>query len=171
MGGRLVVISGLPGVGKSDAARRVAAALGAVHLSIDSIEEALLSSGLDDGWTTGVAAYEAVRAAAELNLSLGLTVVVDAVNDSDPARETWRRAAASTAASLRWVMIACSDPPEHRRRLESRERGLAFIVELTWDDVGARADEYAPWTDPVLHIDSARRSPDEVAAEILDALR
>ena len=91
MSGRLIVVSGLPGVGKSEAARRVAAALRAVHLSIDPVEEALLSTGLAPGWTTGVAAYEAVRAAAESNLSLGLTVVVDAVNDSEPARETWRR--------------------------------------------------------------------------------
>jgi predicted kinase len=168
--GRLIVVSGLPGVGKSEAARRVAAALGAAYLSIDPVEEALLSAGLAPGWTTGVAAYEAVRAAAASNLSVGLTVVVEAVNDSEPARETWRRAVASTDASLHWVMITCSDVDEHRRRLEDRERGLRFINEPTWDDVRDRAEKYPPWTHPVLHVDSAGRSAGDVAGEIRDSL-
>jgi len=170
MSGRLIVVSGLPGVGKSEAARRVAAALRAVHLSIDPVEEALLSTGLAPGWTTGVAAYEAVRAAAESNLSLGLTVVVDAVNDSEPARETWRRASASTLAPVHWVMISCSDAGEHRRRLEGRERGLSHVVEPTWEEVRNLAAEYALWTGPLLRIESARKGADDVAAEILEAL-
>lgn len=56
MTGRLIVVSGLPGVGKSEAVCRLAAALGAAYLSIDPVEEALLSAGLAPGWTTGVAA-------------------------------------------------------------------------------------------------------------------
>lgn len=34
-----------------------------------------------------------MRAAAEQTRGLGRTVVVDAVNDSEPDRETWRQAA------------------------------------------------------------------------------
>jgi len=37
----LVVLSGLPGVGKTTVARDLAVASGAVHLRIDSIEQAL----------------------------------------------------------------------------------------------------------------------------------
>lgn len=86
----LIVISGLPGVGKTTVADLVGARLGAVRLSIDPVEDALLGAGFPQGWETGVAAYEAVRAMAELNLRTGRTVVVDAVNDSEPARDTWR---------------------------------------------------------------------------------
>lgn len=89
----LIVISGLPGVGKTTLAAALARQARAVHLSVDAAEEALLGAGLEPGWTTGVAAYEAVRAAAEQNLTLGLIVVVDAVNDSEAARQTWRTAA------------------------------------------------------------------------------
>ena len=85
-------------------------------------------------------------------------------------RETWRRAVASTDASLHWVMITCSDADEHRRRLEDRERGLRFINEPTWDDVRDSAEKYAPWTHPVLHVDSAGRSAGDVAGEIRDSL-
>jgi predicted kinase len=37
----LIVVSGLPGTGKSAVAAELAARLGAVHLSIDPIEDAL----------------------------------------------------------------------------------------------------------------------------------
>src|SRR3954447_26027131 len=73
----LVVVSGLPGTGKTAVAAELAARLGAVHLSVDPIEDALLGAGLPPSCETGVAAYEAARAVAEQNLALGLTVVAD----------------------------------------------------------------------------------------------
>ena len=91
----LTVISGLPGVGKTTVADLVGRRLGAVRLSIDTVEEALLAARLPRGGETGVAAYEAVGALAARDLRDGRSVVVDAVNDSEPARDTWRRASAS----------------------------------------------------------------------------
>jgi predicted kinase len=130
----LIVVSGLPGAGKSAVATELAAELGAVHLSIDPIEDALLGAGLPPSWETGVAAYEAARAAAEQNLALGRTVVVDAVNDSEPARETWRVASSRAATRLACVLLTLDDEVEHRRRLEGRVRELAHIGEPSWDD-------------------------------------
>jgi predicted kinase len=69
----LIVISGLPGTGKSEVAAELAARLKALHLSIDPIEDALLGAGLRSSWETGVAAYEATRVVAEQNLSLSRT--------------------------------------------------------------------------------------------------
>ena len=94
----LVVVSGLPGTGKSALADALAAHLGVVHLSIDVAEEAMLAVGLAPNWTTGVAAYEAAGALASLNLGLGSVVVVDAVSDSEDARSTWR-----SAGRTRWA--------------------------------------------------------------------
>lgn len=116
----LIVISGLPGTGKTTVAAALAARLGAAHLSVDPIEDALLGAGLPRTRETGVAAYEAVRVMAEQNLALGTSVVVDAVNDSEPARETWRTAAASVDAELVFVLLTLADRDEHRRRLEGR---------------------------------------------------
>jgi predicted kinase len=84
----LIVISGLPATGDDDCstpARR----FGAAHLSVDTVEEALLGAGL------------------EQNLSLGLNVVVDAVNDSNPARRTWRETAVNTGRDPRFVPPPC----------------------------------------------------------------
>ncbi|MEW1979672.1 AAA family ATPase [Citricoccus sp. NPDC079358] len=54
MTGRLVVVSGLPGVGKTSVAVIVAANTGAVHLSIDAVEESILACGLPTGRQVGV---------------------------------------------------------------------------------------------------------------------
>jgi predicted kinase len=166
----LVVLSGLPGTGKSAVATALATHLGAVHLSIDPIEDALLGAGLPRSWETGVAAYEAARVVTEANLALGLTVVVDAVNDSEPARDTWRAAAAATGSDPVFVVLALEDGVEHRRRLETRVRGLENVPEPSWDDVTARAAAYAPWAEgECLQVD-ARRPVEDLVVELVGRL-
>ncbi|WP_461470821.1 AAA family ATPase [Microbacterium sp. HJ5] len=118
---------------------------------------------------TGVAAYEAVRAAAEQNLALGRTVVVDAVNDSEPARDTWRRAAAATLSPLRFVLLTLDDEGEHRRRLEERTRNLGHVPEPTWEDVRRRRASFEPWSGPHLRV-NASAPVHEVAGVILTQL-
>lgn len=162
----LIVVSGLPGVGKTSLARSVAADVQAVHLSVDVVEDALLSAGLPAGWTTGVAAYEAVAAVAVQNLALGAVVVADAVNDSDAARETWRKAAARAGCELRFVVILPPPPDEHRRRLRERRRGLQLVAEPTWSAVVERAANYAPWTDPIQELDGRAPLPSLTAAVV-----
>lgn len=165
----LIVISGLPGTGKSAVAAALAGELCAVHLSIDPIEDALLGAGFPPSWQTGVAAYEATRAAAEQNLALGRTVVVDAVNDSEVARDTWRTAAARSEAALVFVLLILDDAEEHRRRLTGRERGLTHFPEPAWQDVQDRAAGYEPWDANCMRI-GAEAPVDELVAEILDQL-
>jgi predicted kinase len=96
----LLVVSGLPGTGKSTVADALAGRLHAVRVSVDAIQEGMLASGLPASWSTGAAAYGAGAAVAGMNLSNGATVVVDAVNDSEAARDTWRSAAARAEADV-----------------------------------------------------------------------
>jgi len=162
----LVVVSGLPGAGKTSVAEIIAARTGSVHLSIDAVEESILACGLPSGWQVGVAAYEAARAMAEQNLRLGHDVVVDAVNDSEEARQTWRTAASRTEASIEFVHLMISDAREHERRLSGRDRGFVFVGEPTWTDVERRRADYAAWSDEVLEFDTAARTADEIAGVI-----
>ncbi|MFW6597224.1 AAA family ATPase [Propionibacteriaceae bacterium Y2011] len=160
---RLVAVSGLPGVGKTSVAEIFAGRTGSVHLSVDAVEEAILACGLPSGWQVGVAAYEAVRAMAEQNLRLGHDVVVDAVNDSEEARQTWRTAASGADARIAFVCLTVSDVSEHERRLSGRDRGLVFVGEPTWADVERRSADYAAWSDEVMEFDTAARTADEIA--------
>ncbi|GAA4811930.1 AAA family ATPase [Tomitella cavernea] len=170
MTGHLIVISGLPGVGKTSVAEVFAVNTGAVHLSIDPIEESILACGLPAGRQVGVAGYETVRAMAEQNLRLGHDVVVDAVNDGEEARQIRRTAAARTGAFLEFVHLMISDVPEHRRRLSGRDRGLAHVSEPTWSDVQRRRADYAVWSDEVLEFDTAAQAADEIADSLTERL-
>ena len=150
----LIVISGLPGTGKTTVGEAVARERGAVWLSVDEVEDALLRVGLPPDRTTGVAAYEAAGAAAAENLRLGHVVIVDAVNDSEFARDTWRRAAEAASASVVFVLLTPPPEDEHRLRLRERTRQLAHQPEPSWLEVQERARTYEPWREPPVTIDS-----------------
>lgn len=166
---RLIVLSGLPGVGKTSVADLVARRLAAVHLSIDVVEEAMLGCGPPAGWQAGVAAYESIRVMSELNLRLGRTVVADAVNDSEEVRQTWRRAAEGAGTDLLFVHLVVPDLREHQRRLAGRDRGLRHVGEPSWAQVLSRASAYAPWVDDHLELDAAVMPLEDLADAVVQA--
>jgi hypothetical protein len=65
--GGLIVVSGLPGVGKTSVAAAVATRLNGVHLSVDPVEDAILRCDLPAGRNVGVAAYEAVLTCSDVD--------------------------------------------------------------------------------------------------------
>lgn len=160
----LVVFGGLPGVGKTTIARRLAAETGAVFLRIDVIEMALHDEGVDvDGH-----GYATAYALARSNLALGLTVVADCVNPVPETRDAWRAMAVEAGAALVEVEVVCSDAAEHRRRVEARVTDLPGFAPPTWQEVVDR--DYRPWDRERLVIDTAVVEPDVAVALIRSAL-
>lgn len=168
MAQHLIVTAGLPGSGKTSVAEALGRALGWPVLSVDPIEAAMRRAGLPPD-ATGLAAYAVAEAAAGANLRLGRSVVVDAVNPVEAAREAWRRLAGRQGAALTFIECACSDPGVHRARVEGRVRGLDGLPEVTWARVEARRAEYEPWTaaDDRLALDTTRASLGEMVAAVL----
>lgn len=150
----LVMMSGLPGAGKSRLADALAVELRAVIVSVDPIEDAMIASGLPMSFETGVAAYQVGAVVAAAQLRNGFTVIVDAANYLEVGRDIWRTAAAETHSPLKAIEVICSDADLHRMRLEGRRRGLRAYPEPSWDDIVRRASEVEAWTTPRLILDS-----------------
>jgi predicted kinase len=151
----LIVMSGLPGAGKSTLAQELARLLPAPVLSVDPVEAAMWRAGIDREQPTGLAAYVVVEALADELVGLGQRVIVDAVNDAPRARAQWLGVARRHGAVIRYVEVVCSDRALHRQRLERRRRFIEGFVEPTWDAVEARRANFQGWHDERLVLDSA----------------
>lgn len=165
----LIAMAGLPGSGKSAVAQALGRELRAPVLAVDAVEAALWRAGVggpdQPEVPTGVAAYSVVQSLAAELLDGGHTVIIDAVNAVEPARAACRSLASDRAIALRWIEVVCSDPVEHRRRLEQRGLRYAGFTEPTWAQVQARRTE--PWLDERLVLDSI----EEMTELVADALR
>jgi predicted kinase len=151
MSGTLIEFGGLPGSGKSTLAGRLAGRTGAVWLRIDEIEDAMRRNGLTPA-QTGVAAYSVAHDVAASHLRRGMTVIADAVNPVQVARDGWAGLAVETGARHVVVETSCPDPAEHRRRLDART-GFVDLIEV-----------YEPRADERLQVDTTRSLADCDAA-------
>ena len=159
----LIVIGGLPGTGKTSLARGLARALGAVHLRIDTIEQALRSATMGSD-ALGAAGYVVAYGVAADNLALDRTVVADAVNPRASIRAAWRDVARRAAVAIVEVEVICSDVAEHRRRVASRSADIPGLKLPTWDEIQRRA--YEPWTGAHLVVDTAQREEEQSVTEL-----
>ena len=154
----LYIFGGLPGVGKTTIAGGLARAIGAVHLRIDSIEQALRNSSVT---ISGPEGYVVAYAVAEDNLRLGHTVIADSVNPIELTRAAWRNVAVRAGTPYIEVEIVCTDQPEHRRRVETRIADIAGHRLPTWQQVCDR--DYEPWQAGIVINTAGRQTKASVA--------
>lgn len=157
-------------MGKSTVACALLAQWQAVYLRIDTIEQALRDSGAEGG----TAGYRVAYALARTQLAQGLPVLVDGVNPLPVTREAWHSVA--RGVPVLWldveVEVVCSDLAEHQRRVETRSSDIPGLTLPRWQAV--QQHDYAPWPASQAArcvVDTARMAPEQIAAEVLAALR
>jgi predicted kinase len=155
----LVIFGGLPGTGKSTLARQLADKLNAVYLRIDTIERAIADG--EEAVSINDKGYRVAYALAEDNLRLGRTVIGDCVNPLQITRDAWRNVAERAAVRALEIEVVCSDPLEHRRRIETR----IADVPVTWDEVVKR--NYEPWRGNYISLDTAGQDVAQSFATLL----
>ena len=152
---KIIVLSGLPSSGKSTIAEGIAAKLSIPLLSVDPIESAVIQAGTAKSFEAGLAAYLVARALAAEQLKAGNSVIIDAVNAEEEGKNIWRSLAKDFKLQLTVIETSLKDTDEHRRRVESRVRGMHGISEVTWDEVVERRKVYTEWKEPILKLDSS----------------
>ena len=157
----LFIFAGLPGTGKTTLSQQLARKINAVHLRIDTIEQALRE--LCHLQVEGEGYRLAYRIAGD-NLRLGIDVVADSCNPLELTRREWEQVAVDNGSTFFNIEVVCSDDREHRRRIETRNSKIRGLKLPTWRDVEDR--EYHDWTKDRIVIDTAGRSE----ADCLDML-
>ena len=145
--GRIVVLSGLPGSGKTTLARALCGGGRAVHLRVDTIEKAICESELAPPSAID-AGYRVAGAQASELAALGHDVVCDAVNADARGRAIWPKADLTV-----WVRA-----PEDLRAARTRARGSPEYPHV-WED----------WPYEVLQLDGTA-APDASAEVVWSTL-
>src|SRR5687767_12420004 len=95
---KIIIISGLPGSGKSTVAEMLAEKLKRPMFSVDPIESSIIKSGIPQSFETGLAAYLVAETLAAEHLKMGLSVIIDAVSPVQESRDMWRNLSVRHAA-------------------------------------------------------------------------
>lgn len=158
----LYVFSGLPGAGKTTLSQGLCRAIGAVYVRIDTIEQGLRDLCAYDVQGEGYGL--AYRLAAD-NLRLGQDVVADSCNPISLTRQAWRDIATNTNARCVQIEVVCSDPEEHRKRIETRQSNIPGLALPSWQAVLQR--EFHAWESTRWQLDTAGCTPQESLAQLL----
>jgi predicted kinase len=163
----LIAIGGLPGTGKTTVARALARRLGAVHVRLDTIEQAMRSCDVLKA-DVGPAGYVVAYGVAEDNLRIGRIVVADAVNPVQATRDAWLDVAQRCGVRAIEVEGICSDAVEHRRRVETRTADIEGLRQPTWQAVVDR--HYESWDREHIVVDTALLDVDEQVSALIGRL-
>jgi predicted kinase len=141
VGPYVIVVTGLPGTGKSTVAGWTADHLGAPVLAHDWAMSALrpypsLQDALDrmDPPGHGRVGWSILGALAQSQLRRGGSVILDGVARA-PEIEHCRKVARAEHAQLAVVLTECADTAVHRSRIEGRRRSIPNWYELEWAQV------------------------------------
>jgi predicted kinase len=164
----VVVVTGLPGTGKSTLAELAARSLDAPTFSGDWLMGALKPAAralatLDRD--TYLEVYRSLlRSLIARQLILGQSAIVDCVAP-DVVLTEWRELAEEHEASFLAVECVCTDEVLHRSRIEGRVRAIPGWHEVGWDHVERMRAEMPPLQTDRLTLDAV-----EPAASNLELL-
>ncbi len=161
----LVVMTGVPGTGKSAVADALGHALGAPVYAVDQLEAALNRVDITREHDSSRAAYELCATLAEAQLLAGRPAIVDAMHAERAQRDRLRELGARLGVPVAVIATRCSDRALHRERLDARQRELVdgFLYDATWAKVEPRLGGYADPEDADLLLDAVDPLDDNVA--------
>ena len=127
----LVVVSGLPGTGKSYFCRKLAERLPSVTLESDALRRVLFPA---PGYSLPESArlFQTIRLLAERLLKRGVSIILDATNLSERYRQCFYSIASRLEVKL--ILVGVEAPPSLvKERLKARLKNIAEKSEADWE--------------------------------------
>lgn len=166
----LTLFAGMPGSGKTTLARKVSRHLSMPIFAKDRVQRVLRDHNLADEHSGD--GYYIILDLAEEQLSLGVSVILDATFPLDHFRLVASDIAARHKANLCAVYCHCSDDAVWQARMESRVQYVPGWKPVGWDAVLRMRQYYQPWNANAHVVDSIH-SPqhnfDQVVSTIQNA--
>lgn len=153
---RIIVVSGLPGTGKTRLAESIGSQFQVPVFSVAWVLGALAQFGVLERPDRGPMAYEIIGALLEHQLRMRQSAIADGMVGSGEVRARWRQLADRHRAGFEVIECVCSDPVVHRTRIEARRDPIPGWPDPGWDHVEAMRERYEPWAEDRLVLDSLR---------------
>lgn len=166
-----ILVSGVPGAGKSTLAEGLARELRAAAFSMDWQLGALTPFRVVTNENQTPLAEMMVVGALARQLQLGLDVVLDVTGHEVEARERYQRVAEGIGARFVGVECVCSDATVHQTRVEGRDRGIpGWHPTVPWEHVLRMQGLWETWPEPHLVMDSATQDAETTLKQVLEAV-
>jgi predicted kinase len=160
----IVVVMGLPGSGKSHLAMRLAALIGADHISSDKLRSALfrVTNYSDKG---KLSVYEEMLNQAETSLNQGKNVVLDATFYKDAIREKFKNAL-DPFGHVIFIEVVAGD-----NLVEARLKQPRLDSDANYDVFREIKEQWQPLSSPHLVVRSTNDNIDNMLDEAVAYLQ
>jgi predicted kinase len=152
----LLLISGLPGSGKSFFAKAFSAKLGASHINSDQVRKALKKRGMYSD-EAKMEVYLEMEQIADRELSLGRRVVVDATFYLKESRDRFRLLAQKHGTDLYMIVVMAKEKLVRERLARPRPDS-----EADFEVYKKIKSQFEPFEEPHLELESTNENLDEM---------